>query len=416
MLLGLSQSVSPQVGASGVNGSVVDGNGAPIPTATITIISVATGFERSTRSTEQGNYSLNALPAGTYTIKADASGFAPVQQENLILAAGGIQVVNFTLRPAAVEGSVTVTDSSAEISTNLNQTVIQNLPVLNRSFLLLAQIAPSTQRGVPDVSVNGASLADNKYVVDGSDATNATTGGPATTPAADTVGNFQVVTANFSAEVGKPGNSLLNIAVKSGTNDLHGTGFFYFRDDSLQAKGPFGGVSKPPFGSQRFGGTLGGPIKKNVAFFFVALERNRDNEVTTSGTRDTIRRRIVQTFARVPFYSTMLTSRVDVNLSNNNSMTARYSLTDGHGVIPGTSQGARLQEESNFQSQSDRQHQLTASWSRTFSSFTNVALVNFLTFRNESRPVTTAPQIVFPSINVGANFRADQTTYQRRSN
>jgi outer membrane receptor for ferrienterochelin and colicin len=229
------------------------------------------------------------------------------------------------------------------------------------------------------------------------------------------VDSLQTTIANFSADIGRSSGGLLNVGVKSGSNKFHGSGVFYFRDDSLQAKGAFGGPTKPQFGAKHFGLSLGGPLKRDVAFFFIAFDRNHDNEPITSGARDVVRRRIVENFVTTTFTSANLTTKIDITPSTRDGVTARYSFADGHGLSPGISQGARLQDGSNLQSQKDRQHQLTSSWSHSFTNkLLNVVLLNFLTFQNQFRPVTTAPQIVFPSINVGSNFQADQTTLQRR--
>jgi hypothetical protein len=264
-------------------------------------------------------------------------------------------------------------------------------------------------------TINAASASEIKFLVDGGETTNASVGGAGTLPALDAVQSMQLVLGNFSADIGRFGGGILNIAVQSGSNAFRGNASFSFRDDSLQALPPFGGSSKPAFGSQRIGFAVGGPIKNKVAFFFTQFDRNSDKEVTTAGTRDVVQRRIIPGFAAVPFYATSFTTRLDVNLPHADTLMARYSFDDGHGITPGLSQSARLQDETNFQTQLNRQHQFVSSWARVFgSSISNIVLFNFVSSRDQSRPVTTRPQIVFPSLNVGANFHADQTSKQTR--
>ena len=421
--LSVCSSVLAQAVTSNVIGVVTDTYGAAIPGALITLTNTTIGLERTAKTNEQGSYSISALPAGTYSIKAEATGFAPLRQDHLVLDFGGTRGVDFTLGPPEVSGEVTVTDnSSPRIEYSANEAVFQQLPsqrILQSLFYLPFAISPGKSKSANNQSRNpsiaGGSSSENKYVVDGGETTNVSVGGPVTLPALDALKNIQVVAGNFSADIGRFGGNIFNVAVRSGGNDFHGSASFYFRDDSLQARPPFGGSSKPAFGSQRLGFSMGGPIKKDVAFFFTQFERHSDKEVTTAGTRDIIQRRIVPGFAAVPFYATRFTTKFDFNLPHGDTLTARYSLEDGHGITPGLSQSARLQEETNFQTQRDRQHQFVSSWSRVFTpNISNMALFNFVSARDESRPVMTSPQIVFPSLNVGANFHADRTSRQTR--
>lgn len=416
--LGFSSSVLAQAVTSNINGFVTDSQGAAIPTATITLTNITIGVERTTNTNEGGFYSINALPAGTYSIKAEATGFATLAKDSLNVGSGVTLNVNFTLSPPDVSGEVTINDSGASIGATFERNRLVEIPINGRYFLDLAFTVPPSNTS-PDQSrnptINGGSTPENKYVVDGGETTNFGVGGSASLPAVDAVKSLQLVIGNFSADIGRFGGNLFNVAIRSGSNDFHGDASFDFRDDSLQSRPPFGGSSKPAYGSRRISLSVGGPIKKDVAFFFTQFDRSSDKEVTTAGTRDVIQRRIVPGFAAIPFYSTSFTTKLDFNLPNADTLTARYSLEDGHGIIPGLSQSARLQEETNFQTQFQRQHQFVSSWARVFGpNINNIALFNFVTSRNESQPVTTRPQMVFPSINVGANFYADRTSRQTR--
>lgn len=421
--LSLSSSVLAQAVTSTINGYVTDTNGAPIPRATITLTSTAIGLERTAETNEQGFYTINAIPAGTYSIKAEATGFAILNRDNLNLGAGVTWNVNFTLTPPELNGEVTVTDTgSPSLTRFIEQGVIRELPLTGRHFIDLGLLIPGSinpvtnqSRTTPLNGVNAAQSFENKYFVDGAETTDVSVGGPTALPTVDAVKSIELVEGNFSADIGRFESNLFNLAVRSGTNDLHGSASFYFRDDSLQARPPFGGSSKPAFGSQRLSLSIGGPIKRDTAFFFTQFERHSSKEVTTAGTRDVIQRRIVPSFAAVPFYATSFTTKLDFNLPKADTLTVRYSLEDGHGITPGLSQSARLQEETNFQTQFERQHQFMSSWTRVLRpNISNLALFNFVTSRDESQPVTTRPQIVFPSINVGANFHGDRNSRQRR--
>jgi TonB dependent receptor/Carboxypeptidase regulatory-like domain len=423
-LVGVSLSFSSSALAQAVNSSIIgfvtDSQGAAIPAATVTLTNTTIGIERIAKTSEQGFYSINAVPPGTYSIQAEATGFTRLTKDNLNLVSGITSKVNFALSLPDLTGEVTVFDSgSSNLGTVMEKRQIQELPLDGRSFYELALLVPGATASHPNAlripTLNGASGSETKYVVDGGETTNASVGGAATLPALDAVKSIQMVIGNFSADVGRFGGNLLNIAVRSGTNEFHGDASFSFRDDSLQARSPFGGSSKPAFGSQRVGFSVGGPIKRDVAFFYTQFDRDSDKEVTTAGTRDVIQRRIVPGYAAVPFYAINFTTKLDVNLPHADTLTARYTLEDGHGITPGLSQSGRLQDETNFQTQLNRQHQFVSSWVRVFSPYiNNVALFNFVSSRDESQPVTTRPQIVFPSLNVGANFHADRTSRQTR--
>jgi len=415
--LSLSSSVLAQAVTSSINGFVTDSQGAAIPTAVITLTNITIGVERTTKTNEGGFYSINGLPAGTYSIKAEAMGFATVAKDNLNLGSGVTWNVNFTLGLPDVSGEVTVNNSDESLGATFERRTIMEIPLNGRYYLDLGLTPPtSTSPNLRNWTINGGSGSENTYLVDGGETTNFSVGGPGTLPAVDAVKSIQWVIGNFSADIGRFGGSLFSIAVNSGSNDFHGDASFYFRDDSLQARSPFGTGSKPAFGSQRFGVSVGGPIKRDAAFFFTQLERRSDKEVTTAGTRDVIQRRILPRFAAVPSYATSFTTKLDFNLPHADALTARYSLEDNHGITSGVSQSGRLQEETNFQTQLARQHQFLSSWSRAFSpNLNNTALFNFVTSRHESQPVTMRPQIVFPSINVGANFYADRTSRQTRT-
>jgi hypothetical protein len=183
-LLSISICVPAQVGTSSINGTVVDANGAPIPLATIKITSVKTGFERITQSTEQGNFSFTALPAGTYSMSADANGFEPVRNVSVVLEPNTTRGVNFRLSPAQVVGVVTITSdpSSATVSDSVDEKVIKSLPLIHGDAYLLGGLYQrlfdsSVLKPENNVAINGSSNRTNTYMVDGGDTTDARSGG-----------------------------------------------------------------------------------------------------------------------------------------------------------------------------------------------------------------------------------------------
>lgn len=419
-----------QVNSATLNGTVVDPQKAAVAGAVVTAKSTDTGQERTTQTNADGTFAINALPAGTYDVSVQASRFARAVEKGVLLEVGSAKTANFTLAIAGVKQEVEVTAEGAGIDVTrstvegvINQSSINELPLNGRNFSELAflvpgnSLAPSfdpTKARAVEVSSLGNLGRGTNTTIDGVENNDFQIGGVSQNFTEESIQEFQVVTGRFSAELGRAGFNALNIVSKSGTNDFHGGAFIFFRDASLQATGPFA-QKKPPFDREQFGGSVGGPIRRGKAFFFFAIERNREEGATTGGTRDVATHSIVSSFASTPFRETLLTAKTDFNVTNRDVLSFRYSLQKNHDIDPGTSRNGLLQDTSNFEAQTNRFNQVVASWTRTISN----AVVNDFRFNtlfsvNAIQPLTTAPQIVFSSINVGANFRADQGNIQHR--
>ena len=425
-ILGLAQ-----FSTATLNGIVLDPNKANVVGAKVTAKNTATGQERTAESGGDGSFIITTLPPGTYDVTVEAKGFARSVRKGLVLEVGSATTANFDLKVAGVTEEVVVTGEATQVDVTrstiegvVNQRAIDELPLNGRSFLELSfllpgnSIAPSfdpTKARAIEVSSLGNLGRGTNTTIDGVENNDSQIGGVSINFTQESIQEFQVVTARFAAEIGRAGFNALNVISKSGSNDFHGGGFFFLRDDALQAKGPFGGEKKPPFDREQFGGSLGGPIKHDRAFFFFAIERARENGATTAGHRDVAARQIVQSFATTPFRETLLTAKTDFRASQNDTISGRYSLQKNTSTDPGTSRGGRLQDPNNFQTQRNDFYQGVVSWTRTVSpSVVNDLRFNILWTQNSIEPLTTDPQIVFPSINVGANFRADQGNTQHR--
>ncbi len=420
-----------QVSTATLTGTVVDPQKSAVAGATVTAKEVATGLERTTQTSSDGSYTLTNLPAGTYDVTVEAKGFARSVVKGLALEVGRTASADISLTLAGGAEKVVVSEELIGVDTTgstiegvVNQRSIDELPLNGRNFTELAFLLPGntsapsfdpTKARAVEVSSLGNLGRGTNTTVDGVENNDSQIGGVSQNFTEESIQEFQVVTGRFSAEFGRAGFNALNIVSKAGGNEFHGGAFIFFRSDSLQAKGPFGGAVKAPFDREQFGGSIGGPIIKDKAFFFFAIERNREQGATTGGSRNTTSKVITQGFASTPFREYLITAKGDLLATTKDRISLRFSVQQNHDTDPGTSRNGLLQDPSNFENQQNHFFQGVASWTRTLSNTkVNDFRLNFLFSENRIQPLTTTPQIVFPDINVGANFRADQGNIQHR--
>ncbi|HKO95904.1 MAG TPA: TonB-dependent receptor [Pyrinomonadaceae bacterium] len=289
-----------QATTGNIEGRVIDPNTAAVPGTTITAVNQETGFSKSATTDDDGNYRLMLLPPGKYRVTASGvQGFAAATYENVTVTVGGQTPLEVQLSVSgqtniiidvAADGDVVETTRSS-VSTTVNERAIQNLPVNGRNFLDFATLTPSVVRDPTrqgDLAVGGQKGTLNSLQVDGTDNNNTffgqSLGRTGTRPpyqfSEESVQEFQVNQNGFAAEYGRAGGAVINVVTKSGTNEWHGSVFEYFRDESLNSNTPIltaRGAKRPKSQINQFGGTLGGPIKKDRAFFFVAFDGQRSN-------------------------------------------------------------------------------------------------------------------------------------------
>jgi hypothetical protein len=282
-------------------GTVADPSGAVIPAATITATNVDTGVSIDAVSNNVGEYRISFLAPGQYTITAKAKGFRTTQLEGVTLTVGQLLRFDLHLTLGASSEQVMVTASSAAINLDtpargdaITSVAISNLPLNGREWIQLATIVPGVQSGnvkagtftnknVQDFGFNGARDTHNAYYVDGADSTDSYTNNLISSPSLDAIEEFRVETNMYSAQYGRSGGAVIEAITKSGTNTLHGSLYEYHRDKALDARPPFATQPKstlPNYIINQFGGSVGGAIKKNKAFFFFSMEKLRE---TTPG-------------------------------------------------------------------------------------------------------------------------------------
>jgi len=285
-----------QATTGNIEGRVTDPNGAAVPAVTVTATNQETALAKSAETDSEGIYRIIFLPPGKYRVTTTAAqGFAAANFSNVIVTVGSQTPLDMQVKPG---GTTTMVDVAAEgqivettrtsVASTINDRAIQNLPVNGRNFLDFATLTPGVVREPTrsgDLTVGGQKGTLNSLQVDGADNNNTffgqSFGRTGTRPpyqfSEESVQEFQINQNGFSAEFGRAGGAVINVVTKSGTNNWHGSAFEYFRDESLNSNTPIltaRGAKRPKSQINQFGGTVGGPIKKNRAFFF-DTERSR---------------------------------------------------------------------------------------------------------------------------------------------
>lgn len=274
-------------------GTVVDPTSAAVTGAKVTVTETATQRQFTGVTNESGVYRITSVPAGSaYEIRVEAAGFRALTQSDVRLDVGEVRRLDFNLEVGAVTETITVSDAvnalsleKGEVSAVVGQRQIVDLPLNGRNVYQLAELQPGVVRvsgsGLQDsdttdarVGAGGARYRDNQILLDGVTNNNDRQGGRTTiTLSPDAVQQFRVVTNAMSAEYGRSGGALISVITRGGTNELHGSAFWYLRNDNLDASTTFEArAGQPEFRRNQFGGSLGGPIVKNHLFYFFSYQ------------------------------------------------------------------------------------------------------------------------------------------------
>lgn len=289
LMMGAFSLVKAQQSSANLEGSIKDNQGSTLPGVEITARDTRTGISRATITDQVGRFRMTALPPSSYEVTARIAGFTAKKMTGLDLFVNETKVLNVVLDQATVEEEVTVQaeaplieSTKAEVSTVVTTKEVDSLPLLTRQFANLALLAPgTTEMGSYDptktrmshFSAGGFRGRAIYYSIDGADSKNNMVGGPVQLFTTEGVEEFSVATHQFKAEYGRTQGTVVTVLTKSGTNELHGSLFGYFRDNKLRDQGYFEkkvGGDKPAFHRQNFGFSVGGPIVKDRTHFFVA--------------------------------------------------------------------------------------------------------------------------------------------------
>jgi Carboxypeptidase regulatory-like domain len=277
-----------------IRGTVMDASGGAVPGASVTLINEATHATREVQSGANGEYILLEAPVGTYEIDAVSKAFKKYARKGIVLNLNEVVTVDIILQIGAASEVVEVTGAppvvdttSTQLGAVVNERSSTQLPLNQRDVYQLLQLQPGVQSQIGNnlffgsdkpgvVTVNGGRGRSNNYSVNGGDGNDLFANLPAVQPSPDSIEEFRVITNSFDAEYGRNSGAVVNVVTKSGTNELHGSAYEFFRNDVLNSHGfTFQPTPKPPFKQNQFGGTLGGPIKKDKTFIFGSYEGRR---------------------------------------------------------------------------------------------------------------------------------------------
>ncbi len=289
-----STPVAAQTSFGYIEGRVTDSTGGVLPGAAVTVTNTRTGATATVVTNDLGLYRAPNLNPGDYTIRVELAGFGTVVRERVVVAVGERLDIPFRLGLQTVEESVTVTAESPllntqtpEISATIEARKVLELPVNSRDFSRLALFSPAAKvssSGVATLAFNGTDIAQNNFLLDGTDATHVDNafmsngrerGARLQTASSESIQEFRVLSTNYSAEYGRAAGAVVTAITKSGGNDFTGGGYLYVRDDSLDARNFFDPPEQPEFNMKQYGASLGGPIKRDRVFFYANYEGSR---------------------------------------------------------------------------------------------------------------------------------------------
>lgn len=442
----LSIAVSAQLPTSTLNGTVTDPHGAAVVGAKVSITSQGTGGVRETTTDTVGFYSVANLLPGDYTVHVEGATFAKTEVKNVRLEVGRVSTVDVKLAVAKVGQVVEVT--GAELAVNTTQSEVQgivqsgemeSLPLNGRNFLELAFLIPGnrpaprfdpTKTVTLEVSSGGAYGRGGNIIVDGADNNDEVVGGTLMNFPEDGIGEFQIATNKYTAEVGRSESGIINIATKSGTKSVHGSEYIFFRHKALQGlPATFDRRQPTPrFAREQFGGSLGGPFVREKLFGFFAGEYLNQDHAVPIGIREfnpdgTGSLPLPVGGSALAFvHDVRITSKGDWLPDSNDHISLRYSFQRTLDVDNGFLTRP-FGSAANRQQSLNRYNSLLANWSRTISSnkvntfvYQKNYFINFIPFFSPNDPLTNPPglatgnEVRFPDLQDGANYRIPQRT------
>jgi Carboxypeptidase regulatory-like domain/TonB dependent receptor len=444
ILLSTASMFGQATASASLQGTITDKTQAVIgKKAEVTITNKETGATRTTTTNDAGEYRFESMPAGMYSLKATAPGFSTVETKSLELLVGRTTTQNFSLLPGAVSETVEVTSSAplldqtkTDVSTNITPEQVTELPLIGRDIADLAYLSPGvkaadsydpTKNRYSILSVNGQGGRNVNVTVNGIDNKDNTVGGPVMQLPAEAVQEFSISTQRFSAVNGRSEGAAINVITKSGSNNIHGSAFGFFRDQVLNADQKLADPTTPkgyvtsnaPYSRQWFGGSIGAPVKKDKMFVFFAFERQREhtslaetptaltqlNLVTSLGAQPA-------TVIPTPFFENRLNGKLDYTINSKNSAYLSVS-TQANNSLNDQSNGTFDLTEGNF----TVNHMQIANLSLASSlspSLVNQLTLGFSYWNNLIDSSTRAPLVTFPDAQFGTNTNIPQQSFQTK--
>src|ERR1700734_576589 len=282
--LGVPSAVAQQVDDAIVVGTVFDSSHAAVTGAVVRLTHVATNAITETRTDSHGEYRTPSLKIGEYVIAVEADGFKQSNQRGVVLEIGDVRRVDVVLEVGQTSESVNVEAeapllqaSDSTVGDVINNRQIEELPLNGRDYLQLANLSSGTVPATQGVEIGGQAGTQVAFLLDGQDnnnqqiSTSHSGQKEVVKPSVDAIQEFKVVTNGYSAEFGRSSSGVVSVALKSGTNELHGSAFEFIRNDIVDAKNLFA-TYKPPYKRNQFGSSAGGPVIRNKTFIFGDFE------------------------------------------------------------------------------------------------------------------------------------------------
>ena len=434
LLLACASALAQQTTGT-VTGRVTDQQGAAMPGVTVTAKSPSTGFTRTETSDSEGLYRLNALPVGNYEVTAELPGFASVVQKDIIVAVAQTTSIDFAMKIASVAETVNVTGTSPLIEVTsssvggfVDPKRIESLPLNGRQFANLAATVPGVGLGFhtdPTKStqyspqINGGNGRNLNYLIDGGDNNDDTVGGLLQLFPLEAIQEFNFQTSRYKAEYGRSVGGVMNVVTKSGTNQFQGSAFELFRDKGLNSEAyserttldvAGNPVGKQKYRRNQFGGSFGGPVSKDKAHFFAAVERTQQDAfqpVNTSGL-------FPQFDGSFPtkYTENLFTAKMTANLNASQYLTVRYGRNNNNQPYGTTAQSP----PNNWAISDNKFNSINVNHNTVLGGAKlNEFIFQYADFRNHIGPASSLPSETFPSgVAVGANGNTPQTTEQHK--
>jgi hypothetical protein len=428
-----------QTAGGNLVGKVQDKSGKPLPGATITANQKDTGLTRSTVAESDGSFRLSSLPAGTYTVVTELNGFATITVQTVRINVATDRELTVDMSPTTVTESITVVDEAPLVQTApaigavVSETQLENLPLNGRQFANLAILAPGTNLSYNSdptkptqltVALNGGIGRNVNYLVDGGDNMDDTIGGALQNFNLESVQEFNIQTQQYKAEYGRSTGGVLTVVTKSGTNNLSGSAWGFFRKDSLNSesesekqadaaaaaqgeKGP----GKQSYDRKQYGLSLGGPVVKDRVHFFGTYEKTDQKTfdiVNTGGVFPQFDGQAIPT----PFKDDLITAKLTANLSPKQFLQVRY------GYQKNTSKygASALSTPDSLGTVTNKYSSILAGHSVQLGADSlNEFVFQYTKFNNLIAADSTAPTLYFPSgAHSGQNINTPQSTNQTK--
>src|ERR1017187_10052000 len=437
VVLFVSSTCLGQTATGSLQGVVKDASGAVLQGVQVSATNSATGAQRSATTNEHGEYLIINLPPSNYQIRVHHPGFADQNREAVTVNAGTTVTVDISMSLAGVHSVVNVSSEAPDIDVQnstvqsvITQEQLTSLRTNGRNFQQLAMLSPmadngsqsvgssfdSTKTRVGAISVGGGPGRYINISIDGGDANDDFVGGQNLQISQDAVQEFNIVTQRYNAEDGRASQGIINVITKSGTNDLHGSAFWFFRDAAISNESQLDknlGLPKPDFRKQQYGATLGGPLKRNRVFSFASFERQQESQFatyTSNGAFPTVDGAFQQ-----PFWQNMYLGRVDVQLTPTLNFFGRYAqennnLHNDTAGVPNVTPKAVVDIKNDF-------HTVTSGLTKVGTHWVSDLRFQYSDYHGatvDPHGNENAPTLVFPDGVFGHNPQSPQYNIERK--